>query len=110
MQSYETKSMSEDELSQFKLWLNSRLQTGTVTVTFTKKDGNERVMKCTTDPVMILFKNADLLESKSTPRHSDTALPVYDLEVDGWRSFRWDSIKQVSIESGEYFAYTQPAQ
>lgn len=110
MQSYETKSMSEDELGQFKSWLTHCLNSGTVTVTFTKKDGNERIMKCTTDPVMILFKNAELLESKSTPRYSDTALPVYDLEVDGWRSFRWDSIKQVNIESGEYFVYTQPTQ
>jgi hypothetical protein len=28
---------------------------------------------------------------------SDEVLPVFDIENDGWRSFRWDSIKKIEF-------------
>ena len=28
-------------------------------------------------------------------------MPVYDLDAKAWRSFRWDSIKQVSLTISE---------
>ena len=67
-------------------------------VTFTKKDGTERVMKCTTDNTLIMFKDPTVLESKgSTRKVNEDIMPVYDLESSAWKSFRWDSIKQVSF-------------
>jgi hypothetical protein len=27
-------------------------------------------------------------------------LPVFDIENDGWRSFRWDSIRQINFTIG----------
>lgn len=77
-----------------KDWLRTLLKEDVVSITFIKKDGTERIMKCT------------LLESKipseKTPKgtekaKSDEVLPVFDVESDGWRSFRWDSIRKIEF-------------
>lgn len=65
-----------------------------VTITFTKKDGTERVMKCT------LLEN--LIPADKTPKGSTKAQPteslaVFDKEANDWRSFRFDSIKKVEF-------------
>jgi hypothetical protein len=89
-------TLSETDLIKFKKWLKSHLRMGPVTVTFTKKDGTERVMKCTTDATLIMFKDPTVLESKGSARKvNEDIMPVYDLESSAWKSFRWDSIKQV---------------
>ena len=91
-------TLSETDLIKFKKWLKSHLRMGPVTVTFTKKDGTERVMKCTTDTTLIMFKDPTVLESKGPTRKvNEDIMPVYDLESSAWKSFRWDSIKQVSF-------------
>ena len=110
MQNSAIKSMSEADLKLFKDWLRSNLSTGTVTVTFTKKDGSERVMKCTTDPTYILFKDPTVLESRNERTVSEEVMPVYDLESNGWRSFRRDSIKRIEFNTGEDFEYSNEAQ
>ena len=46
-------TLNEKDLGLFKTWLRSHLATGEVTVTFTKKDGSERVMKCTTSASLV---------------------------------------------------------
>jgi len=76
-------------------WLTDLLIERPVEIVFTKKDGTERIMKCT-------LQEKYLPETVGTgkPKNEDV-LAVFDLENDGWRSFRWDSIKQVnfSLES-----------
>jgi len=92
-------TLNEKEFGLFKKWLRGHLRMGPVTVTFTKKDGTERVMKCTTDATLIMFKDPTVLESKgSTRKVNEDIIPVYDLEQSAWKSFRWDSVKQVSIK------------
>jgi hypothetical protein len=92
-------NLSETDFMLFKKWLKGHLRIGSVTVTFTKKDGTERVMKCTTDPTIIMFKDPSSVESKgSTRKINEDILPVFDLEANTWKSFRWDSIKQVRFE------------
>lgn len=71
----------------------SRLQKGVVGVTFTKKDGTERTMMCTLDVGVIPNEFAPKGEDKRVK--SDEALAVFDVEKEGWRSFRWDSVKAV---------------
>ena len=76
-------------------WLAGMLEQSVVEVTFTKKDGTERVMNCT------LLEDY-LSETTGAGRSSGSdALAVFDVDADGWRSFRWDSIKAVklSVES-----------
>lgn len=60
-----------------------------VTVTFTKKNGDERVMHCTTHLSEI---NEDDHPVGSERPQNDEVMKVYDLEKQAWRSFRFDSI------------------
>lgn len=98
--------LSEKEFKLFKKWLKSHLDFGPVTVTFIKVDGSERVMECTTNPSLVpaveekvhvtnTANPIDLPKPKKEKKKSDEAITVYDLQAKGWRSFRWDSIKQV---------------
>lgn len=71
------------------------LSTGIIEVTFTKKDGTERVMKCTT-------KSSNIPEEKQpigeeTSKENTEIVRVYDVEHDGWRSFRVDSVTSFSL-------------
>ena len=67
--------------------LRSELSKRVVTVTFRKKDGEIRVMKCTT--------NMDAVPPSQWPSGNRTLseatklnnLQVYDVEANGWRSF-----------------------
>jgi len=94
-------TLSESDFKLFKRWLKSHLKLGEVSLTFTKKDGTDRVMKCTTNPTYIMFKDPSILESKKERKVNEDVMPVFDLEANSWKSFRWDSIKQVSFKIGE---------
>jgi len=103
-------TLNEADLKLFKKWLRSHLKFGPVTVTFTKKDGTERVMKCTTNPTYILFKEPALVESKREKKINEDVMPVYDMEAGHWKSFRWDSIKSVSFTLGEEYEHSNETQ
>lgn len=64
-------------------------------VTFVKKDGTERTMICTTDSGSIPEERYPVGESKV--KENTDILRVYDLENDGWRSFRIDSVKSFKV-------------
>jgi len=91
-------NLNEQDLDRFQKWLRSHLKMGPMTITFTKVNGDERVMKCTTDPTYIMFKDPAVLESRSNRKQSKDVISVYDLENNAWKSFRWDSVKQVRFE------------
>lgn len=100
-------TFNEKELKLFKRWLKGCLAFGPVTVTFTKKDGSERVMECTTSPSLVPeepvhYTNTDNPVDFPAPKRerkvNEDVCPVYDLESKAWKSFRWDSIKQVRLE------------
>ncbi len=100
-------TLSEKDLKIFKRWLKSHLAYGPVTVIFTKKDGTERVMECTTnkdiipaDPVHTTNTDnpIDFPKPKKERKVNEDVMNVYDLEAKAWKSFRWDSIKQVRFE------------
>ena len=81
-------------------WLRGLLKERAVQVVFTKKDGSERVMRCTLSEDLIpQAENSS--DSTKTRNQSAEAQPVYDLEAEGWRSFRWDSVKQINFSLGE---------
>lgn len=93
--------LSEKDFKRFKKWLRGHLKHGPVTLTFEKKDGSLRTMKCTTNPTYILFKDPAVLESKRDKKINEDVMPVYDMESDAWRSFRWDSVTQVQFTLGD---------
>lgn len=91
-------TLSEKEIKLFKKWLKGHLNYGPVTVTFTKKDGTERVMNCTTKSELVPASPVVEGVEKKEKKKNEEVMSVYDLEAQGWRSFRWDSVKQVRFE------------
>lgn len=81
--------MNRDEIND--LFVGNQI----MRVTFIKKDGTERVMKCTRNLGMI----PESFHPKGTDKkQSEDVFPVFDLDAQGWRSFRIDSV--ISIEVG----------
>jgi hypothetical protein len=77
-----------------KDWLKTLLRERIVEITFVKADGSDRVMKATLLEEKI---PSEKLPKGNTKSQNDEVLPVFDVENDGWRSFRWDSIKQINF-------------
>lgn len=94
--------MSNEKLfngEEEKNWLRSVLKDSVVTIKFTKKDGDERVIKATLKEDLIPF---DMIpKGTSTRKKSEESQSVFDVEKDEWRSFRWDSVKQLNFSIGE---------
>lgn len=67
---------------------------GPVVVTFTKKDGTERIMPCTINEQIIAAKNPSA--STLYTQNGDT-LTVFDLEINQWRSFSLSSVKHSKV-------------
>lgn len=72
------------------------LQKPSITVTFTKKDGTERVMKCTRD--MNIIPTDFHPKGESEVQENLDIIKCFDLEVNAWRSFRVDSVKTVGYQ------------
>lgn len=87
--------MTEDDFKLFKIWLTEMLDFNIVTVTFLKKDGSERVMKCTTSSAIT---QSDIeTEPKKERKTNEEVKPVFDVDARAWRSFRWDSVKRIEF-------------
>jgi hypothetical protein len=78
----------------YKDSLGDKLKFMDAKVTFTKKDGTERVMKCTLreDVITLYEKKTDRVKT-----YNEDILAVWDLDKNEWRSFRYDSIKDVQF-------------
>jgi hypothetical protein len=90
-----TEDWAENDWATFTTWLKGALYSNEVTVTFTKKDGAERVMKCTLDPAVL--PPTPVIEGKSERKKSENTIAVYDLETQAWRSFTIKSVKKVTF-------------
>jgi hypothetical protein len=94
-------SGDSDDAKAGREWLKSLLEERTVEVAFTKKDGAERVMNCTLKEDILPIVQKEVDEDSFTKVKSKDALAVWDVDVNGWRSFRWDAIKSVNFSLGE---------
>lgn len=74
-------------------WLKNLLHEADVEVTFTKKDGTERVMICTLNEDVVPPTG----DKMRTVKRNESAQPVFDVVAKEWRSFRWDSVKSVAF-------------
>jgi hypothetical protein len=93
-----TTDWTDKEWNDFTNWLNSILKTTEMTITFTKKDGTERVMKCTLKPDAIpVVETKPLAEGKIPRKVSTTSVRVFDLEKSEWRSFTTTSVTRVEF-------------
>lgn len=75
--------------------LKALVSTNHTEIVFTKKDGTERTMICTTKSSSIPEERQPIGES--TVKENTETLRVYDLENEGWRSFRVDGVKSFTI-------------
>ncbi|MEI8287349.1 MAG: SH3 beta-barrel fold-containing protein [Actinomycetes bacterium] len=67
----------------------------TVTITFTKKDGTERIMRCTLDPAKLpVQENTNMNTARKI---STETMAVFDLDAQGWRSFTKGAVKCVDF-------------
>ena len=90
---------TDDDWDGFSNWLDGILHINPVTVIFTKKDGTERVMRCTLQPE--LLPKVELKENAKTRKESTTSMRVFDLDKNEWRSFTIKSVKHVQTVIGE---------
>jgi len=86
--------MDEKDQKKFRKWLGGVLKMHETTIVFIKKDGTERKMRCTL--------NEDTIPSEFAPKNtgkakSNDAIAVFDIENQGWRSFRFDSVKKIEF-------------
>lgn len=70
-------------------------------ITFTKADGTERVMRCTLNEDQIPLNK---IPKDSSRPSSETTQRVFDLDLQEWRSFKWENVKSythniIGIES-----------
>ena len=70
-------------------------------VTFTKVNGDNRVMRCTLDPRYIpVAVDSKHLDEQHAKRENKDVVAVWDLHNKGWRSFRVDSVQYVQEIDG----------
>jgi hypothetical protein len=105
---FQTVLKNEKEFDEFKSWTYGLLKDNNVTdlcVTFTKKDGTGRDMRCTLVqsriPADRIPTTTKSLEEETDSQTSGSAVRVFDTEISDWRSFRWDSVVKVSFSLGE---------
>jgi len=75
--------------------LHSNLKSGIVKVTFTKVDGSTRIMTCTLSENLIPAREPS--ETTRTKKPNDNVCSVWATDVNGWRSFRYDSVQTVEV-------------
>jgi len=91
---YEDRKYMEAE----KTKMRQQLQDAICEVVFTKQDGTERKMKCTTNRRYIPEDKLPSSESiKKTPDTYDDLFVVFDTEQAGWRSFNYPTMKSFAF-------------
>jgi hypothetical protein len=69
-----------------------QLKSEIINITFTKVDGSTRNMKATLSDNEIPATSSSNTALKAPKAYQ----AVWDTEASGWRSFKWDSIKEVN--------------
>jgi hypothetical protein len=97
---------ADNQKAGFRRWTESLLRNGPVTVEFVKSDGTLRTMRCTLDQSLIdapmpMPTSPGLTEPKIPTRTRDVHVQtVWDLEAQQWRSFRYDRLKNITVNIG----------
>lgn len=74
-----------------KRYIDKNLQKKAMRVTFTKINGEERIMDCTLQENLVPETNPD------NRKENEEVLPVFDINKGEWRSFRMDSITNIEV-------------
>jgi hypothetical protein len=79
--------MNKDEMIE-------TLKSSVVLVDFTKVSGEKRIMKCTLKSDVIPPKKEGVVNH----RIADDVIAAWDVDNNGWRSFKIDSVNSFSVE------------
>lgn len=86
--------MGDIEFSRDELL--SKLKERVLEVTFIKLNGDRRVMTCTLLPEFLpAAKSDDPLSQKRIREINPEVVSVWDLNANGWRSFRYELVENV---------------
>lgn len=77
------------------------LKSAVAMVTFEKADGTERTMRCT---LMESFLPKAKKPAKKTKEPNEEVVSAFDLDKGEWRSFRLDSVKNITYFSADSIA------
>lgn len=98
------KTKPANQTPEFREWLRGLLhddKAKDLCVVFTKKDGTERAMRCTLSESRIPSEKqpkSQASDSTTVGQGNDSAIRVFDTEKQEWRSFRWDTVKEVRFD------------
>lgn len=78
--------------------LKSELQKNIVEVTFTKVNGDQRVMECTLqESILPPATKTDAMSQTKVRELNEEVLSVWDINANGWRSFRISNVTNVKV-------------
>src|SRR5210317_1249074 len=92
----EQKMNKEFNTDEGRDWVRGLLKEQEIIVTFSKVNGDERVMTCTLKEGVIPAptKTDELSKKKVRQVDADKVCSVWDINAKGWRSFRWENVKK----------------
>lgn len=77
----------------------SQVDQGVTFVRFTKVDGSDRVMRCTRNLAVVKAILGDrwkpVYENETSKTFTESAMRIFDLDVEEWRTFRIDNVYHV---------------
>lgn len=82
----------EEMMIYIRNTISQNLHSGIVKVEFEKVDGTMRTMYATLQ-AKYLPEQVDLEEAIEKRNKSTETIAVWDVEKEGWRSFRWDRVR-----------------
>ena len=91
--------MVQLDIPEGRQWLKDLLKEQEAVVTFTKVSGDVRVMTCTLDPSVVppapapkALAEGEMVKAK---KENPDVCSVWDINAQGWRSFRWVNVTNV---------------
>jgi len=75
--------------------LQSQLQSEILEVTFTKVNGDKRIMNCTLMEGILPSNPTEEVKKDAKKKVNEDVLSVWDVDASGWRSFRVKNITRV---------------
>ena len=80
------------DITEIKTAVTAALLTGPTTIVFKKVDGTVRTMRCTLNEALLPVRQT----TESGRKANDGVQTVFDLELNQWRSFKWDNFVSVT--------------
>ena len=92
------QNWTDEEWNNFRSEVKDVLVKDLVEVTFTKINGDERVMTCTLQPETlpkVVIKEGEEKKERVI-KHPENSLAVFDTKAEGWRSFLIRNITSIN--------------